>query len=168
MPKTISENLDNTNMVAETEPTLKAIFNMVKSTNNTVTSMEIRLKGLEEEGNPEIKKILTQLTDLTTNVTAYTDQIATLEATVTTQKQEIIELSIKVTELEKLKGVNNLIVEGIPETTNEDVRYKIDQLFEDLDLDLGTDCCDFIYRMGQASRQQGALDRSLLHFPTSG
>ena len=108
-------------MAAETEPTLKAIFDMVKSTNNTVTSMEICLKRLEEEGNPAIKKISTQLTDLTTNVTAYTDQIATLEATVTTPKQEIIELSSKVTELEKLKRVHNLIVEGIPETTNEDV-----------------------------------------------
>ena len=98
-----TENLDNTNMAAENEPTLKAIFDIVKSTNNTVTSMEIRLKRLEEEGNPEIKKISTQLDDLTTNVTVYTDQIASLEATVTTQKQEIVELSSKVSELEKLR-----------------------------------------------------------------
>ena len=144
-----SENLDITNMAAENEPTLKAIFDIVKSTNNTVTSMEIRLKRLEEEGNPEIKKISTQISEQTTNITVYTDQIASLEATVTTQKQEIIELSSKVSELEKLRRVHNLIVEGIPETTNEDVRYKIDQLFEDLDLDFGTDCCDFIYKMGQ-------------------
>ena len=160
-----TENLDNTNMAAENEPTLKAIFDMVKSTNNTVTSMEIRLKRLEEEGNPEIKKISTQLDDLTTNVTVYTDQIASLEATVTTQKQEIVELSSKVSELEKQRRVHNLIVEGIPETANEDVRYKIDQLFEDLDLDFGTDCCDFIYRMGQRKQTTGRPRPIFVAFP---
>ena len=161
----ISKNPENTNMAAEAEPTLKDIFDMVKCTNSTVTSMEIRLKRLEEEGNPEIKKISTQLTDLTTNVTAYTDQIATLEATVTTQKQEIINLSSKVSELEKLKRIHNLIVEGIPETPNEDVRYKIDQLFEDLDLDFGTDCCDFIYRMGQRKQTTGRPRPIFIAFP---
>ena len=48
--------------------------------------MESRLKRLEEVGNPEITRISTKLTDLTTIVNAYTDQITKLEATVTAQE----------------------------------------------------------------------------------
>ena len=126
-----------TNMAAEPEPTLKAIFDRVKNTNNTVTTMESRLKRLEEEGNPEITRISTQLTDLTTSVNTYTDQITKLEATVTAQKATMNELSVKVQGLERQNRVHNLIIEGIPETANEDVRNTIDELLEDLGLDFG-------------------------------
>ena len=89
---TENPNLDTTskNIMAakEDEPTLQAIFNMVKNTNDTVTTMEIRLKRLKEDGTPEIKK----LSELTTSVNSYTDQIGELENTVKDQKVTIKQL----------------------------------------------------------------------------
>ena len=155
----------NTNMVADQEPTLKAIFDMVKNTNLTVTTMETRLKRLEEEGNPEINRLSTQMTELTTSVNAYTDQITKLEATITDQKQTIHKLTDKVQELERQNRIHNLIVEGIPESLNEDVRNKIDLLFEDLGLDFGTACCDYIYRMGQRKQTTGRPRPIFVAFP---
>ena len=169
--KSITENLENIqpsadiNMAADDQPTLKAIFDMVKTTNNTVTTMEQRLKRLEEEGNPEINRISNQLTELTTSVNTYTDQITKLEATVNTQQRTINDLTDKVQDLEQRNRIHNLIVEGVPETTNEDVRNKIDLLFEDLGLDFGTDCCDFIYRMGQRKQTTGRPRPIFVVFP---
>ena len=97
---TTTEVNTNTNMAADAEPTLKAIFDMVKNTNTTVTTMEVRLKHLEEEGHPEIKKLSTQIADLTTSVNNYTDQVTTLEATVNEQKSTIKTLTGKVESLE--------------------------------------------------------------------
>ena len=116
---------------------------------NTVTTIELRLKHLEEEGNPELKKLSDQLTELTTSVNGYTDQISILETTVTEQKSTIARLTDKIGELEHQRRIHNLIIEGIQESTNEIVRAKIDELFEDLGLDFGADWCDLIYRMGQ-------------------
>ena len=161
MPKTrtgatsITESSDldkpcaKTNMAAkEDEPTLQAIFNMVKNTNTTVNTMEIRLKCLEEEGTPEIKKLSDQIEALTTSVNTYTDQIGELETTVKNQKVTIKKLTDKIDSLETQNRAHNLIIEGIAESANENVRSKIDNLFEDLELDFGTDCCDLIYRKG--------------------
>ena len=152
-------------MVENQEPTLKAIFDMAKNTNNTVTTMETRLKRLEEEGNAEINQISTKLTELTTSVNTYTDQITKLEATVHIQKETINDLTAKVQDLEWQNRIHNLIVEGIPEMANEDIRNKIDLLFEDLELDFGTDCCDFIYRMGQHKQTTGRPRRIFIAFP---
>ena len=105
----------NTNMATDPETTLKAILDMVRNTNSTVTMMETRLKRLEEESNPEINCISTQLTELTTSVNAYTDQISKLETTVTTQQQVNTDLTAKVQDLECQNRIHNLIVEGIPE-----------------------------------------------------
>ena len=82
---TTATSKENMAAEAEDQPTLKAIFDMVKKTNTTVTTMEIRLKRLEEEGHPEITKLSTQINELTTSVNTYTDQITTLETTVKEQ-----------------------------------------------------------------------------------
>ena len=107
---TENPNLDTTskNIMAakEDEPTLQAIFNMVKNTNDTVTTMEIRLKRLKEDGTPEIKK----LSELTTSVNSYTDQIGELENTVKDQKVTIKQLTEKVDRLETQNRSHNLII----------------------------------------------------------
>ena len=140
---TTTKMADNTN-----EPSLREIFDMVKNTNDSVTSMEQRLKRLEEEGNPELKKMSDEMTKLTTSINGYTDQITELEATVKTQKVTIHELTEKINDLETLNRSHNLIVEGIAKSNNENVRSKIDELFEDLGLDFGAEWCDLIYRKG--------------------
>ena len=140
-------------MAAEAEPTLKAIFDMVKNTNATVTTMETRLKHLEEEGHPEIKKLSDRIANLTTSVNNYTDQIATLETTVKEQNTTIKALTGRVEDLERERRAHNLILEGIPEKTNENVRATVDDLIRNLGLDFGEDWCDTIYRKGQNNKQ---------------
>ena len=145
----ITKSLDQTNMAAEKEPTLKDIFEMVKNTNTTVNAMETRLKHLEDDGNQEIKKISIQIQSLTANVNLYTDQITQLETTVNEQKVIIDTMAIKLQEMEIQRRAHNLIIEGIDENANENVRMKVDKLLEDLGLNFGHDWCDVIYRMGQ-------------------
>ena len=84
----------------------------------------------------------------TLSVNGYTDQIGELEATVKTQRETIKTLTTKVENLENYKRSHNLIIEGVTETANENVRAAIDKLFEDLELDFGAEWCDLIYRMG--------------------
>ena len=90
---------------------------MVKNTNTTVTSMEIGLKHLEDEGNQEIKKVSTQLQSLTTNINHYTNQITELEKAVKGQKVMIDSMANKIQEMENHRRAHNLIIEGIAETS---------------------------------------------------
>ena len=152
----------NLNMAAGGEPTLKDIFDMVKNTNQTVTTMEIRLKNLEEEGNPEMKKLSAQIDDLTKSVNNYTDQVTLLETTVNEQKQQIKTHTEKVKDLEREKRAHNLILEGIPEAANENVRATVDNLLRDLGLDFGEDWCDSIYRKGTRGKQTTGRPRPIL------
>ena len=154
-----------TNMATVNESTLKDIFEMVKNTNTTVNSMEIRLKHLEDEGNQEIKKISTQLQTLTTNVNQYTDQINELESTVKEQQKTINTMVNKLQELETQRRAHNLIIEGIAETANENVRLKVDKLFEELGLEFGQDWCDTIYRMGQKKQTTTRPRPIFISFP---
>ena len=152
----------NLNMAAGGEPTLKDIFDMVKNTNQTVTTMEIRLKNLEEEGHPEMKKLSAQIDDLTKSVNNYTDQVTSLETTVNEQKQQIKTLTEKVKDLEREKRAHNLILEGIPEAANKNVRATVDNLLRDLGLDFGEDWCDSIYRKGARGKQTTGRPRPIL------
>ena len=111
--------------------------------------METRLKRLEEEGNPEMKKLTDKIDQLTTSVNEYTDQIRVLEATVSAQEVIITTLTDKVEELEHRHKVHNLVIEGVSESADENVRSTIDKLFEDLELEFGAEWCDLIYRMGK-------------------
>ena len=163
---TTATSKENMAAEAEDQPTLKAIFDMVKKTNTTVTTMEIRLKRLGEEGHPEITKLSTQINELTTSVNTYTDQITTLETTVKEQNSTIQALTVKVHELERVNRVHNLILEGIPETANENVRAKVDDLLRDLGLNFGDDWCDIIYRKGPKPKQTTGRPRPIfVSFP---
>ena len=83
-----------------------------------MTTMETRQNRLEEEGHPEIKKLSTQITELTLSVNNYIDQIVSLETTVKEQKTTIEALTVKVDGLECISRSHNIFLEGIPETPN--------------------------------------------------
>ena len=46
------------------------------------------------------------------------------------------------------KHSHNVVIEGIKESNNEDLRSIIDNLFSDLELDYTVEWCDAIFRLG--------------------
>ena len=71
----------------------------------------------------------------------------------------------KLQELETQRRAHNLIIEGIAETANENIRLKVDKLFEVLGLEFGQDWCDTIYRMGQKKQTTTRPRPIFISFP---
>ena len=77
----------------------------------------------------------------------------------------ITTLTDKVEELEHRHKVHNLVIEGVSESADENVRSTIDKLFEDLEIEFGAEWCDLIYRMGKKKQMTNRPRPIFVSFP---
>ena len=58
-----------------------------------------------------------------------------------------------------------MIIEGLFEEKNENLRRKLDELFETLELPFDSECIDTAYRMGTASKKSKRPRAVKINFP---
>ena len=116
------------------------------------TSMTLLEKKLESKFDEHAKKIeATQkasenkLNQIEKNTSDISDRIVTLEKDVDTKTRRINILETKIEELEQVNRSHNVIIEGLQEGNNENLRSKLDDLFETLELPFDSEWVDTVY-----------------------
>ena len=71
-----------------------------------------------------------------------------LQKNIDVQQATIHKLENKVEQLENDKRSHNLIIEGLREEDNKDLRATIDELLADIEMNFNVEWCDSIFRMG--------------------
>ena len=139
----------------EVEPTLSDIAKALTLLTATVNSVQTTLNEQivshkkEVETNAQNHKDLKQeLADIKDELNTVTNKAEEIDTVNKEQAAKIKVLEEKVQDYENEKRSHNVIIEGLPESNNEDIRATIDGLFNDLGLDFSVEWCDSVYRMG--------------------
>ena len=136
-------------MAAKKELTLQDVIDSVKSSlKETEERIEEQIKVNTQKIDASSKSTENKLLSMERSLNEFTDRVVTLEQENQTQASNIKQLEKKVEILEHAARSHNVIVEGILEEKNENIRQKIDELFEQLDLPFDSDWVDSVYRIG--------------------
>ena len=118
-------------------------------------SMNLLEKKIEGKIDEHIEKITeaqkksdVKLNWIEKNTTELSDRIVTLEKEVDSKSRRIDRLEKKIEEFEQTSRSHNVIIEGLQEENNENLRKKLDDLFEALELPYDSEWIDTAYRMG--------------------
>ena len=88
------------------------------------------------------------LANIEQGISTNSDTVTALQKTIDTQQKTIYKLEERLSQLENKQCSHNLVVEGLKENNNEDVRDLIDRMFADMEVSFNVEWCDSIYRMG--------------------
>ena len=162
MPRETRSNSDRKPKGTETLPLPKSNMAEGKSNltlqdvMNSITNLEKKLNKKIDEQSSDIKKnqdeksekIQSQLKTIEDGLSTNSDTVTTLQKNIDAQQATIHKLENKVEQLENDKRSHNLIIEGLREEDNEDLRATIDELLADIEMNFNVEWCDSIFRMG--------------------
>ena len=141
--------------MAPRDPLLKDILASITTINESIQTLakktddQAKILQDQNKANLEITKDLaTKLDDIKENLDKSNEQLSNLEKKGTAQQTYIKELEAHIERLTNERRSHNLIIEGLPEDAYEDIRSKVNELFNDLGLSFTIDWCDSIYRLG--------------------
>ena len=131
--------------IAETLKTLTRTITSVKQTLDQQVDKQVVESKTNENNHEELKRELKDIKEELTAVTKRADESDTVNKV---QAIRIEQLENKISDLEDEKRSHNIIIEGIREKNNEDIRGIVDDLLKDLGLNYNVEWCDSIYRLG--------------------
>ena len=158
MPRETRSNSDRKPKGTETLPLPKSNMAEGKSNltlqdvMNSITNLEKKLNKKIDEQSSDIKKnqdeksekIQSQLKTIEDGLSTNSDTMTALQKNIDAQQATIHKLENKVEQLENDKRSHNLIIEGLREEDNEDLRATIDELLADIEMNFNVEWCDSI------------------------
>ena len=153
-------------MAEQNELTLQDVIDLMKaSLKETEERIEKQIKENTTKLEDRSKIAETKLDNMEKSLNDFTDQVVTLERDNKEQAATIQKLEKKVEILEQASRSHNVIIEGIMEDKNEDIRKKIDELFEALNLQFDSEWVDLVHRIGVKNENSKRPRAIRVNFP---
>ena len=131
------------------ELTLQDILNSIDSLETRLTAkMDEQVKTLQETQAATNKITEKKISGLEKAVNDQSDEMSRLHNRCDRQSTIIEKLESKVENLENRQRNHNMLIEGLKETNNENLRMIIDEMLQDLGVSFTVEWIDSIYRVG--------------------
>ena len=145
--------------------TLQDVINSIdlldERINDKLDNQIMILRANQEEAS---KKVETKLDTIEKGLSDQADEVTRLQKKCDTQQTTINKLESRLEILERKQRSHNMLIEGLKETKNENLRLIIDEILEDIETTFNVEWVDSIYRVG--TRRQGNDRRPvMLTFP---
>ena len=147
------------------DPTIQDIL-------DSISKLEVKLDGkldeqvrtLKENQDEAFKKVETKFVNFEQDLSNQADAMSILQKQCDTQRATIDKLVECLDSMEKRQKKHNMIIEGVKEKQNENLRLIIDEMLEDMGVSFNVEWVDCIYRVGP--KKQG-IDRRpiMINFP---
>ena len=165
-PVPTSKDGDKTKMAEKKELTLQDVIDSMKG---FLKETEERIKTQIKENSRKIeegsKKATDKLEQRERSLNEFTERVVTLEQENHMQAETIKRLVKKVDIMEQAYRSHNIILEGLSEDKNENLRKKIDELFEEIDLPFDSEWTDTIHRIGVRNEKSKRPRAVKVNFP---
>ena len=126
--------------------------------------LDEQVKILQKNINDANKKIEDKIDNVETGLTEQSDAMSQLQKQCDSQLETITKLESRLEMSERKQRSHNMLIEGIKETNNENLRLIVDEMLEDLETTFNVEWIDSIYRLG--TKRPGADRRPImLTFP---
>ena len=162
----IEDASDKTNMAAKPDLTLQDVIDQLKA---SVTTLETKLETKIDENaakiSADLKNSENKLDVIDKNTSDLSTRVETLEREVKSKDTRIEQLATRVNELEMEKRKHFVIIEGLQEDKNDNLRRKLDELFMEMELPYDNEWVDIAYRMGKRNDKSKRPRAVKLSFP---
>ena len=136
-------------MAAKKPLTLQDVLDEMKS---QMTQLETKIEQKIDDNAGKVatsfKTSEKKLDIIEKNTTNLSTRVEKLEKEANVKEKQIEKLSKKIEDLEQDKRNHQVIIEGLPEDKNDNLRRKLDELFAALDLPFDSEWVDLAYRIG--------------------
>ena len=143
------ESANENKMAAKKPLTLQDVIDQMQTSMDQLeTRIEQKIDDNAEKVSTSLKTSGNKLDIIEKNTTDLSTRVDTLEKEVSAKDKHIEKLSKKIDDLEQEKRNHQVIIEGLPEDKNDNLRRKLDELFAALDLPFDSEWIDLAYRIG--------------------
>ena len=144
-----NDAIENSNMADKPALTLQDVLDQMKGSIKTLESkLEKKIDENAEKVTSSLKTSENKLDTIDKNTADLSMRVGALEKEVVTKDRYINLLTKKINDLEQDKRNYHVIVEGLPEDRNDNLRKKLDDLFAALELPFDSEWIDIAYRIG--------------------
>ena len=148
-PSPPKKNMADANAKDPKDLTLKDVIDQMKeSMHELETKMEKKIDENAKKFEARCKTSDEKLDKIEANTNDMSDRITTLEQEVDSKNKTIQTLQSRVETLEEERRNHNVIIEGLPEEKNGNLRRTLDDLFGFLEVSYDSEWADSVFRIG--------------------
>ena len=125
--------------------------------------LDEQVEILQKSQNAATKKIEDKINNMEKGLNDQSDEMTLLRTKCDSQHETISRLESRLEAVERRQKSHNLIIEGVKEMPNENLRVIVDEMLSDMETTFDVEWIDCIYRLG--TKRQGSDRRPIMSFP---
>ena len=147
------------------EPTIQDVLNSIKNMELRLDAkMDEQVKILKTNQEASDKKIEGKINNIEKGLSNHSDEMSLLQKKSDRQQATITKLEARIKSMERKQKSHNMLIEGLKEKNNENLRLIVDEMLEDMEISFNVEWIDCIYRVG-TKRNNSDRRPVMLNFP---